>query len=207
MNPLRRPHWLGVAMVLAAALLLGGCAMTRMIDSEVQSYLGAAGAQTGATYRFERLPSQQGGQASQEALEAITERVLGQHSLTRNDSEARYSVQISVDVVQYQREPRYPQVFGGVFVAHDGSLRHRPPMMVMVMEPPWYRHTVHLLMRDVATGQMAYETHAAHEGPWSDTGNLLPAILEAALRNYPQASPQLHTVVVELPPPADAEGR
>jgi hypothetical protein len=207
MNPLSRPHWLGVALIMATGLLLAGCAMTRMIDSEVQSYLGAAGAQTGAAYRFERLPSQQGGHASQEALEAMTERVLGQHGLTRNDSQARYSVQISVDAVQYQREPRYPRVFGGVFVAPDGTLRHRAPMMVMTMEPPWYRHTVHLLMRDVPTAQLAYETHATHEGPWSDTGNLLPAILEAALRNYPQASPQMHTVVVELPPPADTEGR
>ena len=62
-----------------------------------------------------------------------------------------------------------------------------------------YRHTVEVLMRDTSTGQIVYESRAVHDGPWSDTLALLPAILEAALHDYPQATPLPHTVVVELP--------
>ena len=69
-----------------------------------------------------------------------------------------------------------------------------------VVDATEYRHTVEVLMRDTGSGQIVYESRAMHEGPWSDTLTLLPAILEAALTDYPQAVPAPHTVVVELPP-------
>jgi len=52
-------------------------------------------------------------------------------------------------------------------------------------------------LRDSGTGQLAYETAAVFEGPWSDTLNLLPPMLEAALKDYPL--PGNRKVVVELP--------
>lgn len=62
---------------------------------------------------------------------------------------------------------------------------------------PWYRHRVHLTLRDSTTSQVAYETTAVFDGPWRDTLNLLPPMLEAALKDYPM--PVQRKVVVELP--------
>ncbi len=54
-----------------------------------------------------------------------------------------------------------------------------------------------MLLRDSSNGQLAYETAAVFDGPWRDTLNLLPPMLEAALKDYPL--PGKRRVVVELP--------
>jgi hypothetical protein len=78
--------------------------------------------------------------------------------------------------------------------------------MLLNVEPPWTRYTVQILMRDVASGQTTYETTAVFEGPWSDSAQLLPVVMEAALRDYPNPPAGPRKVVIELP--ADtAQGR
>ena len=56
---------LKIALALLAAIALGGCAATRSIDSDVQSFAGTQSVAKGATYTFERLPSQQADPAAQ----------------------------------------------------------------------------------------------------------------------------------------------
>jgi hypothetical protein len=78
--------------------------------------------------------------------------------------------------------------------------------MLLNIEPPWTRYTVQFLMRDIASSQMAYETKAVFEGPWSDSDRLLPIVMDAALRDYPNPPTGARKVVIELP--ADApQGR
>jgi len=193
-RPLR---WL-IAMV--ASVLLGGCALPRMIDSDVQSFVGTPAAVAGASYRFERLPSQQAQGAAHERVEALAEEALGRVGLVRNEAQAHYSIQVTVGVVQFQPEPRHTRSrhFGGPYMAANGSLFYPGPMLIL--EPPWYSHTVHLLLRDTTTAQVAFESTASFDGPWSDSANLLPAILEAALQGYPNPPQGLRKVVIELPP-------
>jgi hypothetical protein len=183
---------------LAVLLTLGGCALPRMIDSEVQSFPGTATAVRDATYRFERLPSQQSDTASRDRVEAIAEQALTQAGLTRNDAQARYLVQTSLQIDTFARQPQRPPrehgMFGGLSVG-VGS-----PSLFIVMEPPWYRYSVQLLLRERSSGQVAYETRAVFEGPWSDSTTLLPAIFEAALRDYPNPPTGPRKVVVELAP-------
>jgi len=180
-----------------AALLLGGCALPRMIDSEVESFVGAPAAVAGATYRFERLPSQQALGAAQNQTEALAEAALGRAGLVRDDAHARYSVQVGVKVLQFQPAPRRQPHFGGPLVSANGTLYTPAPLLAL--EPPWYSHTVHFLMRDIASAQIAYETTASFDGPWSDSVNLLPTIMDAALQGYPNPPQGLHKVVIELP--------
>lgn len=191
MRPLVR--YLCAAALCWGAALLAGCAMPRMIDSDVQSFVGTAPAVTGASYRFERLPSQANNPA-QDQIEALATDALANAGLQRNDTAPRYLVQVGLSVEgmrnPYYRPPRSRLVLGSNGVWYEQSL-------FMDMENPWYRHQVHLLLRDAATGQVAYETSATFEGPWNDTLNLLPPILEAALRDYPM--PGTRKVVVELP--------
>jgi hypothetical protein len=56
-----------------------------------------------------------------------------------------------------------------------------------------------VLLRDVTSGQVAYETSASFDGPWNDTGNLLPVLLDAALQGYPHPPSGPRKVVIELP--------
>jgi hypothetical protein len=188
-------RWLTAVVV---SVLLGGCALPRMIDSDVNSYVGTPAAVAGATYRFERLPSQLAQGAAHERIEALAEDALGRAGLVRNDAQARYSIQIEVSVVQFQPAPRRQPRFGIPHVAANGTVFY--PQAMLVLEPPWYSHTVHLLMRDTSTAQVAFESTANFDGPWSDSANLLPVVLEAALRDYPNPPQGPRKVVIELPP-------
>ena len=180
--------------ILMVVVLLTACATSRMIDSEVQSYAGNTPAVTPASYRFERLPSQVHNDL-QNQLELAAQAALGRSGLTRTEKAVRYTVQVAVRVEQYNRYPYYSNRQSGWMGTYPGMLWNYSPLLNL--EPPWYKHTVHILLRDVASGQVAYESMAAHDGPWSDTLNLLTPLLDAALRDYPAAGNR--KITVELP--------
>ena len=58
-----------VLILLAAALLLGGCAAIRSVDSDVSTYSRWPAERKPTTYVFERLPSQQDRPEQQQRLE------------------------------------------------------------------------------------------------------------------------------------------
>jgi hypothetical protein len=74
-----------------------------------------------------------------------------------------------------------------------------PPYPILPIEPTWYSHSVHLVMRDLRSGQVTFETTATFDGPWTDTVNLLPPIMDAALHDFPAPPAGVRRVVVELP--------
>lgn len=188
--------WIQRTLLLIAAAALTGCAMPRMIDSDVQSYVGSAPAVSGASYAFERLPSQ-ANSATQDQIESMAQEALDRIGLQRTDSTLRYLVQVDLSV-DGMRNPHYRPPRPRWVVGANGLL-YEDWSLSMTMETPWFRHRVHLVMRDQRSSQLAYETSAVFEGPWNDTLNLLPPMLEAALRDYPQAGNR--KVVVELPSP------
>ena len=183
----------------ALALLLTGCAATRMIDSDVQSYSAGGGAVAPATYRFERLPSQAAA-ADQDQLETLTVAALAKVGLSRNPVTPRYSMQVALQIDTIQ--PAHPSILTRGFWNNHHDLGRGG--MALMLEPSWYRHSVHLQLRDSAGGEVVYETSAVFDGPWADTANLLPAMLDAALQGYPQAPAGPRKVAIELPPPANA---
>jgi len=184
---------------LLAAGLLSGCAMPRMIDSDVQSFTTGAAAVTPASYRFERLPSQ-AAEPSPSPLELRAAQALRKVGLTETAQgaaePARYAVQVSLQITRMVSP--YPQsgIGFGLWGHRDGDRRS---WLDLAMEPQWYRHAVRLLLRDVASGQIAYETRASFDGPWNDTGNLLPVLLDAALQGFPNPPAGARRVVIELP--------
>ena len=186
-------------------LLLGGCALPRMIDSDVQSFVSGAPPARPASYRFERLPSQSDAPA-QEQLEALAAVALAKVDLAPAPlvsgaiagtaaaaPTARYALQVSVRI-----EP-IVSPYGDPFAG--GIWGHRRPFggFGMSLEPSWYRHAVHILLRDSASGAPVYESSASFDGPWADSGNLLPVILDAALQGYPNPPAGPRKVVIELP--------
>lgn len=207
MNAMHRgSQWIALASLALVTVLLTGCATSRNIDSEVRSFGGPSPMAAGATYRFERLPSMAQSPA-QDALEAVTAKVLATKGLVRSEASARFTVQVRLDVDRIEPD-RYPFGLGSRFsdrvvLAPDGSLwqRVRRPMT----DPLIYRHAAYIVVRDIAAASAVYETQAIQDGPWSDTPNLLQPIVEAALRDYPQASSTAKTITVLLPAASPAQ--
>jgi hypothetical protein len=184
-----------VLVSVLCALALSGCSLPRMIDSEVQSFAGSSAPVSGADFRFERLPSQQQNAGQQEALEAMTQEALERVGLLRKDAGGRYLVLVGFSVDNI-RNPYYRPQSPRFVMGNNGMLMEVWPR-VTDMEVPWFRHRLQLTLRDSSNGQLAFETSAVFDGPWSDTPNLLPPMLEAALQDYPQTSRR--TIRVELP--------
>ena len=198
------------------ALVLGGCAIPRMIDSDVQSFTSAVPARTPALYRFERLPSQ-GNTLAQDQIETMAAQALAKVGLTPAPlvsgavagtaaaaPAAAYAVQIDVQVSAIT-SPYAPTYLGGGYSVPFGFHHSGRWGLMMDLESPWYRHAVHILLRDSVSGQNVYETSASFDGPWKDTANLLPVVLDAALSGYPVPPQGPRKVVIELPagnPPA-----
>lgn len=190
---------MAVAGLALATVVLSGCATSRNIDSEVRSFSGPTPIASGATYRFERLPSQDA--KALEVIEAIAQKVLSAKSLVRADDKPSYSVQVRLDaeilvpdvMTRWANSP-FPD---RIVLAPDGSLwrQVRRPLL----DPTWYRHSLQFVMRDLVNGNVAYEARAVHESPWSDTPNLIAPLMEAALSNFPGSEPKPKTITVVLP--------
>jgi hypothetical protein len=192
----------GRVLMVCLPLVLCACATTRVVDSEVRSYAGNVVPQPQASFRFDRLLSQQTTQAQEQAfqqrLEAMATTALADIGMLLVDQQAQYAVQVSASVELVSRAP----VLSGPRLGGFWGL-HQPPFGVgtsYYMEPPWSRYGVHVLIRDAATNALVFESTAQHIGPWSDAANMLPAVLRAALRDYPNSMPQVRTVRVEVGP-------
>ena len=212
MRTATRQHtrWFSVAMAALALSWLTGCASMRLIDSDVVSVAAAPPGVSlqGAKYRFERLPSQvhnpEAGLAEQQAQAAMT--AVG---LVRNDAAASLSVMVGISGTQYLADPwgrplgtgwtPYGNIaigsgFGRNFGSHIGlgvGMRFPPPTH--------YRREVSVVMRDLKSGQVVYETRASHAGPWSDSVPIFATLFQAALANFPNPPAGPRRVNIELP--------
>lgn len=203
----RRLTWLSLLLLL----LLSGCSGMRLVESRVTAVATQVAGQTipaDARYRFERLPSQVNDPHT-EQVEALAEAELAEFGLVRDDAAARYSVQINTRMQPFLADawgrplganPVRGQImigtggFGGGFGLGIGM------GMGMGMPPPTqYRHEAGLLLRELASGQVVYETSAIHDGPWNDSDNILRALLAAALKDFPNPPAGTRQVKVEIP--------
>jgi len=186
--------------LLFIAFLLPGCSGMRRVDSQVSSFVVTPVA-PGARYRFERLPSQQVDSAAQEALEALTEKALAQVGLQRQDEGAALLVQVALSE-RSERTLRAGVLFGwpwgGHGRTHRAALLGAGPLFPGLDELPSYWRELHLTLRSTATAALVFESRASHEGPWSDTGPIAGALLQAALQGFPNPPPGPRQVDVEI---------
>ena len=207
----RTARVLFAALLGATVLALSACALPRRIDSNVQSFTSAEPAVRPALYRFERLPSQHAA-LNQDTLEAMAAKALAKVDLTPAPlvsgaiagtaaaaPTARYAVQVSAQMSTILSPYARPYM-GGYWGMHGFWYRDRLGLMTGA-EAIWYRHAVHILLRDSASGQMVYETTATFDGPWADSANVLPVVMDAALTGYPQPPSGPRKVTIELPAP------
>lgn len=178
-------------LAAAAAVVLSACATGYLLDNQVQSFSHLQGVPAQPTYRFERSLSQQADPA-QQALEALADPALHKAGLRRDDAQPRYSVQVSARTdrtLSPYADPwdRWGWGWGGGWGLGYGG-RH----FGLGLGGPfprtdsyWFHREVSVLVRELGTNKVVYETHAVNDGPWLDNRSVLPAMFEAAMQGFP----------------------
>ena len=217
-----------IFLIAFFTLFLAGCASTRVIDSDVTAFQSwkTAPPGPGTPYRFERLPSQQATAAQQGAIESAARPALAKVGLVPSDLAARYSVQVLLNTQLVERVLADPFGYGGFggyggyggFGGFPGHGRFGPNIYgyggsrggsfglafpLWTHESATFRHELTVLMRDLGSQQVVFETRALHFGPWNDSLNLLPALLDAALSGFPQPPEGTRRIYVELQKPVN----
>lgn len=203
-KPKVRPSVSGLLLVAALLLLLPGCASVYRMDNTVQSFSALTEVPAQAGYRYERLPSQASDPA-QPRLEAITDAALARAGLRRDDAAPALSVQVwsrMQHAVSPWAQPRWGGLsgWGGVGLGtHRGfGVGMGIGYPIGGLDSPWYQREVGLILREVASGRVVYETHAFHEGYWVDPAKAWPAMLDAALQGFPNPPTGVRRVDVTL---------
>ena len=194
--------------VAVMALFMVGCSTTRVLENEVTAFYNwnAAPPTPGTAYRFERLPSQQVIGAQQDYVEERARTALAKVGMQMNPVTARYSVQVRVSTQVIERLP-YDGAgydgFGfatpGVFLGGGSQGAAFGLSFPMRFSEPYYRRELTLLMSDLGTHQVVFETRALSDGVQGETLSVLSAMLDAALRGFPQPPPGPHRINVQIP--------
>ena len=186
--------------LLLLVFLVSGCASTRLIDSEVSSFATQVIA-PGASYQFERLPSQMADPANQVNLERLAEQALAKVDLRRQNA-APLGVQVSAIQRQetYFSESGFNMGWGlGWVWGHGGlSVGSGGVLFPGLDSRTSYWRQVSLIMRNAA-GVVVFESHASHDGIWSDSEAVLAAMLDAALQGFPTPPVGMRRVNIEIP--------
>ncbi|MBV7542259.1 DUF4136 domain-containing protein [Acidovorax sp. sic0104] len=186
---MRRPLSIALLCATAVAVLAGCSTGPRLVEGQVQSFSTLQAIPSPATYRIERLPSQQ--MPSFEPIVALAEQALGRAGLRRDDAAPRLLAQVGVqaDTVPrydpfrpYGAYGPYPWGMGGWYGRgwgfHGGWGFNEPT--------PLHRRAVSIVLRDAATQAVVYETSAVHEDVWVSDPAVYGVLFDAALTGFPQ---------------------
>ena len=187
-----------LGLVMAGTWLLSGCATGYLLDNNVQSFSSLAALPAQPAYRFERLPSQQS--PAQAQLEALADAALHKAGLRRDDANPVYSVQVSARlerVLSPWASPWNGWGWGGGWgmgVRHGGygygtGWGWGLGGSYWGMESPWYRREVAVILRDLSSSRVVFESYANNDGPWLEDAEVFAAMFEAALQGFPQPPP------------------
>jgi len=193
--------------LLCAALALTGCASVRLVDSDVQSFSQLRAMPAPATYRFERLPSQQAQGAQQNTIEAQAAQALAKVGMRLDPQGAgAYRVQAHARIDREMPADWYDPWWGGgwgpgwgVGLGGWGGRGFYGGLAMRFPPPTLYRREVGLVVREAATAKVVYETHAVHEGIWTDNPAVFGAMFDAALTGFPTPPTGQRRVNVEIP--------
>jgi hypothetical protein len=196
-----------IYLIASVGLLnLSACSSVRLIDSQVSTFSSTPAWPPDARYRFERLPSQQAQPERQAQLEAMAETALrkvgavsDKHMKMIRTPQNFYIVQLTVRSQEVAPasgfgfsllEPDYVVAGNG----HIIPLYHRAHI-----SSPLYQREVSIVLRQMGTNAVVFESKAVNENPWPDTDAILPALLDAALQGFPNPPSGVRRVAVEIP--------
>lgn len=210
--PERRAARGGLAATLAAltalsaltALGLAGCASLNNVTSEVSSFGEWPAGRAPGTYAFERLPSQQQRAAQADALEAAAKPALEKAGFrpVANGGQPDVTVQVGARTLRTDYGPwDDPLWFRGGF----GYWRRGPWLgpgwsASVYASAPRYDREVALLIRDRASGKPLFEARASNEAGSSPSAEVMSAMFQAALLDFPKTGLNPRRINVPLAP-------
>lgn len=194
-------------ILLAATLVLSGCAALNNLTSEVSSYSQWPAERKPGSYAFERLPSQQSRPEAQQLLEDSARRALEGAGFVpaADDKASEYVVQLGARVDANERY-YYDDPFwwhGGLGYARFGRPYLRSGFgfgFGFGLPTPTYDREVAVLIRDRKSSQPLYEARASNDGSSPAIQSLLPAMFEAALKDFPAGGVNPRRVTTEITP-------
>ena len=192
-----------VVLVAFAGVVLTGCAGIRIVDSDVSAFAAwtAAPPTPGTPYRFERLPSQLPVNAQQDRMETIAAASLARVGMVLDPAGALFSVQVVLSTQIGERFPDdgFPMGGSGILIG-GGSMGSSIGMTYPIrFGEPYYKREVTVLMRELATQKVVFETRALNTGPWNDALTVLSAMLDSALLGFPQPPAGTRRINVDIP--------
>jgi hypothetical protein len=186
------------ALAAVALVALGGCASTYTLDNTVQSFSQIPALQQPATYRFERLLSQQ--DLSQPQLEAMADPALNAAGLRRDDASPRYSVQIAARTERTLSPWADPwDRFGWGWGAFGWRRRWGVGVHAYPPEPSWFHREVNVVVRDLSNNRVVFESRAVNDGPYYESEKVFPAMFTAAMQGFPNPPPGPRQVNIQIP--------
>lgn len=190
-------------LLTLAAALLGGCATHRVVDGEVQSHSRLQALPSPATYRIDRLPSQQTPQF--DPIEQLADQALARAGLQRDAAQPALIAQISVQAAQVpRRDPYGPNSWGlGWYygpVGWYGPGWGMHGLWRMGDPSPLHRRAVSVVLRDARSQEVVYETSAVHEDVWVLDPAVYGLLFDAALSGFPTPPAGPRQVRVPMPP-------
>jgi hypothetical protein len=194
--------------IAALTLLLGGCAAFNNLNNEVSTFGPWPAERKPASFVFERLPSQQQHPEHQQQLEDAARGALEAAGFraAADAGSAEYQMQLGARVTSNDpwiyNEPLfwrggwrygYNRWGRGPFWGMHGGFGYG-----FYDGPVTFDREVALLIRDRKTGQLLYEARATNAGPSPEVDYLLPAMFEAALKDFPAVGPNPRTVTTQI---------
>lgn len=194
------------------ALALGGCAAFNNLSNEVSTYGAWPAERQPASFVFERVPSQQAHPERRQQLEDAARGALeaAGFRVAADPNDAQYLVQVGARVTSND-----PWIYNDPLFWRGAGF-HRGPWRFNrgYWGPGWgwnypyesqsFEREVALLIRDRRTGQLLYEARANNNGPSPSIDYLLPAMFEAALKDFPNVSPEPRSVTTQISKKAPA---
>lgn len=192
-------------------LFMAGCSGLRVVETDVTAFYNwsAAPPAPGTAYRFERLPSQQAVGAQQDAIEGLARTALAKVGMALDPAAPRYSVQLRLHTLVIERPPYDGFGYDGFGFATPGvflgggnrgaAFGMSFPVYPMGFSDPYYRRELSLLVRDLTTSQVVFETRAVNDGIQNETLAVLSAMLDAALQGFPQPPAGPRRITVQIP--------
>lgn len=191
--------------LLVVAMTLAGCTAMRTLTSDVSSFGEWPTGQAPGTYAFDRLPSQATRTAETEAIENSARAALAKAGFKPVEAGQLPSVLVQLGAQDARTEWRPwddPLWWRGGFGYYGRGpwLSTRWGWGPRWSTPPRVERQVAMLIRDRATGKPLYEARASSEGYLGADPQILGAMFEAALSDFPRAVAQEHRVSVVTPP-------
>ena len=198
--------WRASACAVVSLLVLTACAGLRTVDTDVTAFSQWKNAPPGpnTAYRFERLPSQQLPQEQQDAVELVARAALAKVGMELMSAAPRYAVQVVTSSQPITDSYGGYSGFGGPGVFLGGGSGGSGGGVGVGLSFPLgrgasssVRHDLMIVMREVSTQQVVFETRATHGGTSGDKLAVLPAMMDAALRGFPEPPPGTRRINVE----------